>query len=678
MKTPRLPIALAVAALPFALHAQEDTLSEVVVTAPRMSDPLVVVTNPKAPQVPVPAGDGASLLKNIPGFNVIRKAGTDGDPVLRGLAGSRLNVLLDGAEFHGGCGMRMDPPTAYVFPEVYDKVTVIKGPQTVRYGNGNLAGVVLFDREAKPFTESGLRGAVSAMAGSWGRLDAMGDVTWGTPDYYVRGSASYSDSDDYEDGDGSKVHSAFNRNSVNLMGGWTPDQNTRLELSAVRSEAEAAYADRTMDGVVFDRDGWGVRFEKKRISEVLRKVEAQYSYNYIDHVMDNYSLRTKSVPNYMWNNPDRETHGLRASADLGLGAATVLTLGMDRQENEHTLRTFSGATLVSVGSRPRIKDLSATTTGVFGELTYALADTQRVIGGLRSDRYDAKRYSSTTGAYMAGADENLAGGFVRYENDLSAAATAYVGIGRGQRAMDHWEATTYNGLMATRQLDPETNNQLDAGVLWHQGDLSGSLSAYYSQIDDYVLTNSHLASTGIGPCPAGTPVMGMGATATYNCAFNVDATRYGFEADAAWRFADNWTMRGGYAYVHADNDSMGVPLAQTPPQELRLGLDYGAGPITVGSQLRMVGHQDRVHVGYGNIVGQDLGASAGFATLALYSSYRITKATQVSGGIDNVFDRTYAEHISRSGAAVSGYNPATTRVNEPGRFLWVKLNLALN
>jgi iron complex outermembrane receptor protein len=118
----------------------------VVVTAPASTNPLEVVIDPKAPQQPIPANDGASLLKNIPGFSLIRKGGTDGDPVLRGSAGSRLNILLDGMEFHGGCGARMDPPTAYVFPESYDEVTVIKGPQTVRYGNGNSAGVVLFDR----------------------------------------------------------------------------------------------------------------------------------------------------------------------------------------------------------------------------------------------------------------------------------------------------------------------------------------------------------------------------------------------------------------------------------------------------------------------------------------------------------------------------------------------------
>lgn len=109
-------------------------LEPMVVTAPPMSGVLTVTTDPKAPRQPIPAHDGADLLKNIPGFSVIRKGGTDGDPVFRGMAASRLGVLLDGEMILGGCGMRMDPPTAYVFPEAYDEVTVLKGPQTVKYG----------------------------------------------------------------------------------------------------------------------------------------------------------------------------------------------------------------------------------------------------------------------------------------------------------------------------------------------------------------------------------------------------------------------------------------------------------------------------------------------------------------------------------------------------------------
>jgi iron complex outermembrane receptor protein len=667
MSFKRATLAAAIAALPAAVLAadaanQDATLTEVVVTAPQMRDPLVVVNDPKVPQVPVPASDGASFLKNIPGFNVVRKAGTDGDPVLRGLAGSRLNVLLDGAEFHGGCGGRMDPPTAYVFPEAYDRVVVVKGPQSVRYGNGNLAGVVSFERDAKRFAAPGVRAFGSLMAGSWGRVDGVADATFGTPNVFLRANGTHSESNDYADGSGRKVHSAYKRNSLNIQGGWTPDADTLLELSAARSEAEAAYADRPMDGTVFDREGYGVKFEKKRISALLRRVDLQANYNYIDHVMDNYSLRSKPMGStampYRWSNPDRETHGLRASADLALSAASLLTLGADRQENTHTLRTGSGVTRAAIpalGSFARGKDLAATTTGIYGELTHELAKADRLIAGLRHDRYSADRYVALSGARNGSAEESLDSGFLRWEHDFAdLPATAYLGIGHAQRPMDHWEATTYNGLTAASRLDPERNTQVDLGLVWNGSNVTGSVSGYYSKIADYVLTRNN------------------------NTASNVDATRYGLEADVAWRFARQWTLRGAYAYVHADNDTLDVPLAQTPPQELRLGLDWQSGAWTLGTLARFVDRQDRVHVGYGTVVGQDLGKSDGFATLALYGNYRINKRAQLSAGIDNLFDRTYAEHISRAGSTVLGYDLATIRVNEPGRFLWAKINVTLD
>ena len=160
-KIPGLGLALA-AAFPFNLLAQE-TLDPVVVTAPPMSAPLEVSFDPRAPQQPLPANDGASLLKTVPGMNVIRKGGTDGDPMFRGMAASRLNILLDGEQILGGCGMRMDPPTAYVFPDSYDRVTLLKGPQSVTHGPGASAGTVLFERQPTYFSEPGwqVKGAVT-------------------------------------------------------------------------------------------------------------------------------------------------------------------------------------------------------------------------------------------------------------------------------------------------------------------------------------------------------------------------------------------------------------------------------------------------------------------------------------------------------------------------------------
>jgi iron complex outermembrane receptor protein len=42
-----------------------------------------------------------------------------------------------------------------------------------------------------------------------------------------------------------------------------------------------------------------------------------------------------------------------------------------------------------------------------------------------------------------------------------------------------------------------------------------------------------------------------------------------------------------------------------------------------------------------------------------------------------LFDKNYAEHISRSGSAISGYE-TTARVNDPGRTLWVKATFDLD
>ena len=84
--------------------------------------------------------------------------------------------------------------------------------------------------------------------------------------------------------------------------------------------------------------------------------------------------------------------------------------------------------------------------------------------------------------------------------------------------------------------------------------------------------------------------------------------------------------------------------------------------------------QDRVDPGKGNIAGQDIGPTAGFAIFSLNAAWRFSKAVTLTGGVDNVFDRTYAEHLSRTGAMVPGYLQ-TTRVNEPGRTVWLKTTL---
>ncbi|MBY0430214.1 MAG: TonB-dependent receptor plug domain-containing protein, partial [Rhodospirillales bacterium] len=315
-------------------------LGEVIVTAPMLSEPLTVETDPRNPRQPVPPADGAGYLKNIPGFSVIRKGGIDGDPLLRGQGGSRLDVQLDGTPLLGGCGNRMDPPTAYIFPDSFDKLTVLKGPQSVVHG-GTALGTVLVERETKRFQDLSYRGNASALYGSFDRNDEVLDLAGGDKPGFIRVIGTHSSSDDYKDGSGRAVHSKYWRRNGTAMLGWTPSDDTALVATIDKSEAEAAYADRAMDGSKFDREGVNLRFTRKNLSSLVAKVQAQAYYNYVDHIMDGYSLRLNNRMGA--NNPDHLMEGGKALVELTPRADTKITMGTDVNHDLHSVRNLTNA-----------------------------------------------------------------------------------------------------------------------------------------------------------------------------------------------------------------------------------------------------------------------------------------------------------------------------------------------
>ncbi|WP_228273670.1 TonB-dependent copper receptor [Rhodocyclus tenuis] len=679
-------IAASLAAIPClsAIAAEDQNaapLDEVVVTAPRMEQPLKVVTDPKAPRQPLPAHDGADFLKSIPGFSVIRKGATDGDPVLRGFSGSRLGILLDGQEIYGGCGGRMDPPTAYVYPEAYDRVTVLKGPQSVRYGAGQSAGVVLFERDAKRLREAGISGNASLTLGSAGRNDEVFSVRAGTPDYYLRAGATRADAKDYKDGNGRRIHSAYTRWSSNFAFGLTPDDNTLAELAYSRSDGEAAYADRAMDGSKFARENVSLKFERRRLSELVDKVEALAYYNYVDHVMDNYRLRpnANTATSYAAMNPDRKTVGGRFALTLTPSSEWSIIVGADAKNDRHRYRSAmmqasAAAATALYESLPWRDDIEFTQTGVFSEATRFLTPDSRAIAGLRVDWHEATdrrpdRYSAATSPVNttkgATRHDTLPSGFARYERDLAElGATVYAGLGHAERMPDYWEllekdpATGQSAFLATR---PEKTSQLDVGGHWRRGDWQGSLSTFYSKVSDYLLINWDNGQTR-----------------------NVNATIFGGEADATYRLSPTWSTTGTLAYVRGSNDTDNKPLAQQPPLEMRLSLNYDDGRHSFGALWRAVAAQDRYDIGSGNIVmnGKDIGRSGGFGVFSVNAGWRPAKGTLLTAGIDNLFDKAYAEHLSKTGqsSGLSGAAlfPANTRINEPGRTFWLKGQIAFD
>ncbi len=652
----------------------------VVVTAPSVTDPLVVETDPRAPRQPIPAHDGADYLKTVPGFSVVRKGGTDGDPVLRGMSGSRVGILLDGQQILGGCGGRMDPPTAYVFPASYDRITVLKGPETVLYGSGASAGTVLFERDIRRVDRPDVKLTTTFTGGSFGRNDELADGRAAVPDFYVQGGYTPSHTDDYRDGNGASVHSLYTRWNAAAAFGWTPDSQTRLEVSGARSNGQAAYADRTMDGF-FDRNNVAIKFDRRFDRSFIQRIEAQTYYNYIDHVMDNYTLRTPGKT-FSASNPDRTTEGGRAAVTLAPGGRTSIVVGTDVQHNVHTARsamnkTSADAATSALYASPRLEDMRFTQVGLFTEATEPLSARSRLVGGFRYDWHTALDSRACVAATMCpgtsplknatqGATDHkaLPSGFGRYEYDLAAgdfSGRLSVGVGHTERSPDYWErikqdpVTLNSAFLSTR---PEKTTQLDAGVVWRANAWSGSISGFYGSIGDYILIRW-------SPSPTLTR--------------NVDASSVGGEATVAYDITRSLKGDVSLAYVHADNRTDHKPLAQQPPAEGRLGLSYVNRGFSLGVLARLVASQTRVDVGSGNIVsnGQDLGPTGGFSVFSLNGGYRLKRVVLITAGVDNVLDRAYAEHISQAGAMIPGY-VQTTRINEPGRTIWLQVNFAID
>ncbi|KZN55727.1 hypothetical protein N474_14360 [Pseudoalteromonas luteoviolacea CPMOR-2] len=672
MKKRLICIAISASCSWHSIAQSEQTLERIEVIAP-MHSPLDIKMDPKATRQPLPAQDGADLLSSIAGFSLIKKGGASSDPVFRGMAGSRVNIITDGGVALGGCGGRMDPPTAYITPQTYDTLTVIKGPQTVLYGPGNSAATVVFERESERLLEAGVTGFMNTTVGEFGKAILNSDLKIGTKDYFARIAASYSEADDYQDGNGTDIHSAYEKWNIDTQFAYTPDDNSLYSVSLGRGDGEVAYADRMMDGSLFDRTQIAMKLEKSELDGFINRIEANIYFNEIDHIMDNHSLR-QFMPNMMMknptsSNPDRKTWGAKVMLNSELSQNVSLAYGIDHQQNTHRLRISRDHNTTPVETLPRSETAEFEQTGLFAELEYRIDTNSQWVSGLRIDDWEATDRRQTRSVMMQvipnptadlTRNDALISGFTRYQAQ-SSNDSYYIGIGRTERFPDYWELMG-GGRGAVDSpsaflVDHETTNQLDIGWLGQSKSFTHSVSVFFNRIDNYLLTDNLYQK------------MDMASKVTRN----IDAQTYGFEAESRYNVSKNLSATASINYVRGENRTENIALAQQPPLQIRMAVNYSKEKWQFGSLWRIVQKQHRVAIGQGNIAGQDVSPSHGFGTLALNTSYQHSEDVVFALGVDNIFDKSYAEHLSRSGAMVSGY-PQSAKVNEAGRTIWLNMN----
>ncbi len=681
---PQLLLVLSCAGVvPASLAASATTLPELLVEDTLLTDP-AQRDYPVADSTGA-AADGGAWLRGVTGVSGVRMGGHGIDPVIRGMAQTRINILLDGAYVHGGCPNRMDPPSAYTDLDSYDTVTVLKGVQSVQYGAGGGAGTVLFTRETPRFAAGeALRGKAGLQFQSNPNTrGGFADLAVGTPQGYARLIASRKQADDYRDGDGVEVRSGFSSKDANLLLGLTPDAHTRLELGLEANRTDdALYAGAGMDAPQSDNDTVRVKFKRDTAVGPFSAVHAELYRSDVTHEMDNYSLRPQTAPMKMRVPSTSLTTGGRFSVDVAAANGWLWTLGIDRQANNREALRYSGMMTASTLDALLWPDVDIAQTGVSGELLIDLDARNRFKGGLRYDRVTSGAgrateippamgapspdalYTLYYGTTAQDRTDSKLGGLLRLEHDfVLVPMTVYMGLSRSVRSADATERyMASNASMASQRwvgnptLSPEIHRQLDVGLNWRTDAWEAGGDLYYNRVGDFILRDLAHGQPGI--------LLSDSAT-IYR---NVDAVLYGLELEATRHWTQVWQSRATLAYVHAQNTTDSRAIAQIPPLEFSLALDYRQDNWSGGAKLRGAARQTRVDSDPVTGSGLDVRQTPGFAVLDLYGKTRLGKQAELKLGVDNVFARTYAEHLNKANA----FDVTQVQVNEPGRSVWVK------
>ena len=625
------------------------------------------------------SSDGGDFLTQINGVSMSRFGGRGIEPIVRGQSQTRLNILLDGAYIHGGCPNRMDPPASWAALETYESVTVLKGVQTLANGGGGSGGTVLFERDTRDLAqEKGVHGRISTLFSNNGiKHDVLADVIAAGEKVYLRGIGEIKKVDNYEDGDGREVRSSYDHEQGGFIVGYTPTEDRLFEFSFERNSfSDALYPGASMDSPTEDGDIFRLRYLDKPASDKIDNIKAEVYLSDVDHLMDNYSLRP-NMGMKMATPTTSKTTGGRVVLDSTIGN-TQWKYGIDMQRNERNAvsNNMTSGTAVPAGILWPDNDIQQ--LGIFAEGTTKIASKAKLKYGLRVDKVDAtadkantsinghspnQSYNYYYGVTAEDQSETNVGGLLRYERELGTGLSFFTGLSRSvrtadatERGMNKWTppAKAAARWIGNPNIKPEKHHQFDVGLSKKTNKLALSGVMFFDKVNDYILRDTARGQSGI---------LRSDGAEIYR---NVDAELYGLELEGKLSLTSNLDLSGSLAYVRGTNTTDDDrPIAQTPPLNGKLQLDYSRGKWGVGTRINFASNQDRIDV----LSKQEVGETAGHETLDLYGNYQLNKIFSVRAGIDNVLDKNYAEHASRSNIM----DTDAIKVNEPGRTVWLKL-----
>jgi len=620
------------------------------------------------------AHDAGNLMEMVPGISSIRKSGAYGfDPVLRGFKFDQINVVLDGVQTaSAACPNRMDPAASQIPVNIISQAEVLKGPHSLRYGN-TFGGTINFKSSTPDFKEkTSLLGRIGTSYESNGdifRTEAVGGISGKRVDFRIFGA--YSKGNDYSDGENIKIPARFNRLNWGGKFGCKPSQSQEIGILVSNNFAKdvdfpALPMDLREDNTWLVNASHSAVFFDKAISSWNTSVYGTM----VDHLMDNYDKIMNPRKVDAVTEAKTRNYGGRTELRFDFGKS-FLYGGFDhRYESADGTRTrelLMGPMAGKVFNDNVWQDAQVQRTGVFGEWHYSKTGFQLVFSGrldFNSSKVNnpADRFSSIYSDLGSSVvhPSLSAGGTSFFNEKLSLGlwlgmATRSPGIteryiNQFPVGLDPYE------MLGNPKLKPEMNNQLDAVFKYQDVRSNISINVFSSLLRNYISSEIREEIQ-----------VAMASSPGVRQFVNIDkALMAGFEATWNQQITGFLNHNMSLSYTYGKNKVLDEPLPEIPPFELRYSLlgSFLKNKLQPEIIWRSVAKQCRIASSYGET------KTPGFNVFDTKISWQINKAVSATGGVQNLFDMAFYEHLSRSVR-----NAEKRPIYSPGRSFYVTLTV---
>lgn len=605
--------------------------------------------------LPASTTDIGNMVKRLPGANINRNGAITSVAQYRGLFGNRVNVLIDGISQQEAGPNSMDSPLSYLPASRTKQVSVYRGIAPVRTGIETIGGTISAESNHIEFgqtNEAEIHGNASAGYASNGHTRQLGLTTAITNLHHrlqISGSADRGDDLDFKGGtirpskqdrDSAGIHYGFQNNGQTF--------GADIEHLDIGENGTPALP---MD-IVFVR---GEHYKLRFGNEIANgdNYEVRLRYQDVDHEMNNFSQRTTAAMAQRFVTPDIEAYGISASYNHA-----NWTFGFDIDQAEHNATVFNPN--MAAFFVESFNDVERDRYSVFGEWQSELGHGWNVETGIRYSlvEMDAGNVNSFAGLPAAvgmlrdsfnasdlDQEDHLVDLVATFTRELSNELDVEFGLARKTRAPSYQERYLWipleitagladgNNYVGDVDLDHEVAYQAELGLDWRTDRVAISPRIFYHHINDYI------QGVAVTDNPVVVGVSGVNGDTTPLQYSNVDAKLYGIDTNWLMALSPEWQLDGTISYVRGKRRDTSDDLYRIAPLSARTMLSYVQPLWRVGFEAETIAKQNKTSTE------NDEEKTGGYALFNLSSQYQATSDIVVTAGVNNIFNRGYADHL---------------------------------